>query len=120
MIWRYLPQSQGEQGMRAATLLPTLGCDIWHFWSYSLPQAQLRVPHQGGPWLDSTSHEDLLPPPAVSLFISHDALPWLPLGQAPKPLPAQSVRHLLPLFPVSLKQHDASRKLPLIFALCTL
>lgn len=35
-------------------------------------------------------------------------------GQIPKPLPVWSASHLLPLFPASLKQHDASRKLPFI------
>ena len=36
------------------------------------------------------------------------------LGQVPKPLPARSASHLLPSFPASLKQHNASRKLPFI------
>lgn len=85
------------------------------------PQARLRIPHQGGPQLDGTSHEDLPPPPAANLLISHDAAQdALPLSRHPWASPQASLRLVSKSPPPLCFQHLlSSRKLPFVFLLCT-
>ena len=67
-----------------------------------------------GPCLSPAPHLSSWKSISSLAFISATAFPNA-LGQIPKPLSAQSASHLLlPLFLASLRQCDASRKLPFI------